>query len=395
MAVILLDAEALRADYLSRALSSLRTDRRALHRIPEIGRSEFLTHKYLWDALEQLRPDALSPIADTGIRCVFMGRADIQGARRRTIALRSDIDALNVSETTGLDFCSGRPGFMHACGHDGHMATMLAAARFCAENRERLRDNVVIFFQPDEEGNGGAERIIAAGGMKNPDVDEVYGMHLMPALQSGTIACPDGPLMASTCELDITVEGVASHGAMPHLGHDALAAAVALYNLFQTVFTRQTDPFEQKVLTIGAMRAGERRNVVADRAVMQATLRTYDERVEAECIELMRAHARAIETAYGVKCRIDKLSSYLPVINDPYAAGRVRAVAGDMCVDMHPLTIAEDFSFYQRQAPGAFFFCGIAQGDKYSSPLHASDFNFDEESLLNGLKVFIGLIDLI
>ena len=122
MAVILLDAEALRADYLSRALSSVRTDRRALHRIPEIGRSEFLTHKYLWDALEQLRPDALSPIADTGIRCVFMGRADIQGARRRTIALRSDIDALNVSETTGLDFCSGRPGFTHACGHDGHMA---------------------------------------------------------------------------------------------------------------------------------------------------------------------------------------------------------------------------------------------------------------------------------
>ena len=116
-----------------------------------------------------------------------MGRADIQGARRRTIALRSDIDALNVSETTGLDFCSGRPGFMHACGHDGHMAgSMLAAARFCAENRERLRDNVVIFFQPDEEGDGGAERIIAAGGMKNPDVDEVYGMHLITALQSDT-----------------------------------------------------------------------------------------------------------------------------------------------------------------------------------------------------------------
>lgn len=390
-----MDIEAIKETYLARALDFVRTDRRALHRIPEVGRSEFLTQKYLMAALEKLHPDALSPIADTGIRCVFMGRADVGTARRRTIAFRSDIDALNVSENTGREFCSTRPGFMHACGHDGHMATMLALARFCSENREHMRDNAVIFFQPDEEGDGGAARIIEAGGMKNPDVDEVYGMHLMPTLQSGTIACPDGPLMASTCELDIIVEGTASHGAMPHLGRDALAAAVALYNLFQTVFTRQTDPFEQKVLTIGAMRAGERRNVVADRAVMQATLRTYDENVESKCIELMRTHARAIETAYGVKCSVNRMSSYLPVINDPYAAGRVRAVAGDMCVDVHPLTIAEDFSFYQREAPGAFFFCGVAEGERYSSPLHASDFDFDEKSLINGLKVFIGLIDLI
>lgn len=395
MAVIILDANAIRAEYAARALESIRRDRRALHRIPEVGHCEFETQKYLMQALSELKPDMLEEIADTGLRCVFLGQADTNGKKRRTIALRSDIDALDVTETTTHDFKSEREGFMHACGHDGHMATMLAVARFCAENRARLRDNVVIFFQPAEEDDGGAERIIAAGGMRNPDVDEVYGMHVMPTLESGTIACPDGPLMASTCELDITVEGTASHGAMPHLGRDALAAAVALYNMFQTVFTRQTDPFEQKVLTIGAMRAGERRNVVADKAYMQATLRTYDENVEKRCIELMQAHARAIETAYDVKCRIERLSSYLPVINDPYAAGRVRQVAGDMCVPVHPLTIAEDFSFYQRQAPGAFFFCGVKQGDKYSSPLHASDFDFDESSLINGLKVFIGLIDLI
>ncbi len=395
MVVLVLDANALRADYAARALIGIQQDRRALHRIPEIGHCEFETQKYLLHALKELEPDMLHTIADTGLRCVFCGRADTNGKKRRTIALRSDIDALDVTETTGRDFKSERPGFMHACGHDGHMATMLAVARFCAENRTRLRDNVVIFFQPAEEDDGGAERIIAAGGMRNPDVDEVYGMHVMPTLESGTIACPDGPLMASTCELDITVEGAASHGAMPHLGRDALAAAVALYNMLQTVFTRQTDPFEQKVLTIGAMRAGERRNVVADKAYMQATLRTYDENVEKRCINLMCAHARAIETAYDVKCRIERLSSYLPVINDTYAAGRVRAVAGEMCVPVHPLTIAEDFSFYQRQAPGAFFFCGVKQGDKYSSPLHASDFDFDESSLLNGLKVFIGLIDII
>lgn len=390
-----MDAEQVRRDYISRALDGLRRDRRALHRIPELGHTEFKTQRYILDSLRPLAPDALHSIADTGVRCVFMGRAPLEeGERRRTIALRADMDALNVAETTGLDFCSERPGFMHACGHDGHMATMLAVARFCAEQRDHLRCNVTILFQPAEELDGGAERIIAQNGMKNPDVDEVYGMHVMPSLPSGKVACPDGPLMASTCELDITISGLASHGALPHLGHDALAAAVALYGLLQTVFTRQTDPFDQKVLTIGAMEAGERRNVVADKAVMHATLRTYDEAVEARCLELMRNHMRAIELAYGVSCRMDILSRYLPVINDHYAAERVRTVAGDMCVDVNPLTIAEDFSFYQRQAPGAFFFCGIAQGDMYSHSLHASDFDLDESSLLNGLKIFIGLIDI-
>lgn len=390
-----MDAEQIRRDYLAGALDALRRDRRALHRIPELGHTEFKTQRYILDSLSALAPDALHAIADTGVRCVFMGRAPLSaGQRRRTIALRADMDALNVTEATGLDFSSERPGFMHACGHDGHMATMLAVARFCAEQRDHLRCNVVILFQPAEELDGGAERIIAQGGMNDPDVDEVYGMHVMPSLPSGAIACPDGPLMASTCELDISVSGEASHGALPHLGRDALAAAVALYGLIQTVFTRQTDPFDQKVLTIGAMEAGERRNVVADRAVMHATLRTYDEAVEARCLELMRAHMRAVEAAYGVKCSMDILSRYLPVINDPRAAARVREVAGGMCVDAKPLTIAEDFSFYQRRAPGAFFFCGIAQGDSYSRSLHASDFNLDESSLLNGLKIFIGLIDI-
>lgn len=390
-----MDADSIRNAYLENALDDIKRDRRALHRMPELGREEHRTQAYILAALSALEPDALSPIADTGVRCVFMGRAPLAGeGPRRTIALRADIDALNVTECTGRDFSSERPGFMHACGHDGHMATMLAVARFCAANRERLRDNVVIFFQPAEEGEGGAERIIAAGGMDEPRVDEVYGMHVMPMLPSGTIACPDGPLMASACELDIVIEGRAAHGAMPHLGHDALAAAVALYNLMQTVFTRQTDPFEQKVLTVGAMEAGERRNVVADRAVMHATLRTYNERTEEECLRLIRAHADAVERAYGVSCRIDVLTRYLPVINDPYAAGRVRAVAGDMCVPTNPLTIAEDFSFYQRRARGAFFFCGVAQGDRFTAPLHASNFDMDESSLINGLKVFIGLIDL-
>lgn len=393
--MILLDAEQTRREYVARALDGLRRDRRALHRIPELGHTELKTQRYILDSLRPLAPDKLHTIADTGVRCVFMGRAPLaEGERRRTIALRADMDALNVTEATGLEFCSERPGFMHACGHDGHMATLLAVARFCAEQRERLRCNVTLLFQPAEELDGGAERIIAQGGMRDPDVDEVYGMHVMPSLASGEIACPDGPLMASTCELDISISGAASHGALPHLGRDALAAAVALYGLMQTVFTRQTDPFDQKVLTVGAMHAGERRNVVADSAVMHATLRTYDEAVEARCLELIRAQMRAIEIAYGVECRMDILSRYLPVVNDPNAAARVRAVAGDRCVSVKPLTIAEDFSFYQRQAPGAFFFCGIAQGERYARSLHASDFDLDERSLLTGLDVFIGLIDI-
>ena len=153
-----MDAEQVRRDYISRALDGLRRDRRALHRIPELGHTEFKTQRYILNSLRPLAPDALHPIADTGVRCVFMGRAPLEvGERRRTIALRADMDALNVAETTGLDFCSERPGFMHACGHDGHMATMLAVARFCAEQRDHLRCNVTILFQPAEELDGGAD----------------------------------------------------------------------------------------------------------------------------------------------------------------------------------------------------------------------------------------------
>lgn len=391
-----MDADRIRLDYIAHSLDDIKRDRRALHRIPEIGSHEFKTQSYLAARLKELAPDKLESIADTGLKCVFYGRAPLpEGVKRRAIGFRADMDALNVNEETGLEFASAHRGFMHACGHDGHMATMLAVARFLSENRTHMRDDAVIFFQPDEELHGGAERIIAQGGMSEPKIDEIYGMHVMPLLPSGKIACPDGPLMASACEMDICIDGAAVHGALPHLGHDALAAAVALYGLLQTVFTRQTDPSAQKVFTVGAMEAGERHNVVAAHAVMHTTLRTYDEKVEARCLELMRAHMRAIEIAYGVKCRIEILSRYLPVINDPHAAQRVRNAAGGMCTGINPLTIAEDFSFYQRQAAGAFFFCGLAQAGMYDRPLHSSDFNFDESSLLSGLKVFIGLIDLI
>ena len=380
-------------DYLNDALSGIIRDRRALHRWPETADTETRTQQYLWDALSKLNPDKLEKMAHTGIRCVFMALQPLApGEKRRTIGFRADIDALNVNETTGLEFKSERPGYMHACGHDGHMATMLAVARYCAARRDALLDNVTIVFQPAEEATGGAKRLIEEGALDDPHVDEIYGMHVMPTLKDGEIACPDGPLMASVHDFDITVTGEAAHGAMPHMGRDALAAAIALYNQLQTIFTRQTDAFNQKVLTVGAMRAGERRNVVADRAVMQCTLRTFDENVDKQCVELVRQHMRSIEIGYGVKCELTDYDSYLPVINDPYAAGRVRSAAGEMAVSCHPLNIAEDFSFYQRKTRGAFFFCGIARDGKYDKSLHSSDFDLDERSLLNGLRVFISLI---
>ena len=379
--------------FLNAELGAVMRYRRDLHRIPETANTERETQRYIFGALQALQPDLLAPIADTGVKCVFKSAA--AGEKRPAIAFRADMDALNVTEPAGCAFRSQHEGRMHACGHDGHMATLLGLADFCAANRTRLARDVVLLFQPSEEASGGATRVIEAGGLSDPAASEIYGMHLMPMLMDGEIACPDGPLMASVYDFDVEISGSSAHGAMPQLGCDALAAAVALYNLLQTVITRQTDAFNTKVLTVGRMYAGTARNIVPGKATLECTLRNFSDESEAQCLELIRRHVRAVEVAYGVSCVITPRCHYLPVVNDAAAAARVRAAAGDMAVSCAPLTISEDFSFYQRAVPGAFFFCGIAREGMYNAPLHSPEFAFDEKSLLNGLRVFVNLVELV
>ncbi len=367
-------------------LDSLRRHRQALHRIPEVGEKEFKTQAYLMSRLEALKPDDLRVFADTGVRAVFRGNG--QG---RVLAFRSDIDALPVTEETGCAYASEHPGFMHACGHDGHMANLLVFAQWLSEHKETLIDDVVLLFQPAEETIGGAKRMIDEGALENPHVDVIYGMHMMPDVPKGKIACCAGPIMAQTCEMDFVIHGKSAHGATPHLGTDAISAMGHLLTLFQTTVARCVDPCQQALLTIGKVTAGTQRNILAERAQLEGIVRTFSNRVYESLEERIRADLKGIEAAFGVRTDFIKRVYYPCVDNDPAEFERVREILGDAFIQAKPRMTAEDFSYYQLSVPGVFVFCGC-KDEAHNAPLHASTFDFDEESLLPGLALFTELV---
>ena len=367
-----------------------RAHRRALHRIPEKGNEEKKTQAYVLDALRPLAPDAITVMAGTGVRAVF--RAKGAGEKPRCVAFRADMDALCITERSGCDFASTHPGMMHACGHDGHTANLLTLAQRIAEHRDALACDVVLIFQPAEETTGGAKRMIEAGALEDPHVDEVYGMHLMPDIPVGRGGSCAGPLMASTTEIDLDITGKSAHGAMPHLGTDAIAAAAHLLTMLQTQVARTVDPCRSALITVGRMEAGTQRNVLAAQAHMEGIIRTLSNDVYKALYARVEDCVRGTEAAFGVTCEITPRVYFPCVENDAHRHARVQEILGERYVPLTPRMIAEDFSYYQLHRPGVFVFCGCMD-EKHRSPLHSDTFGFDEEAMLYGLELFTRLID--
>ena len=365
---------------------TIREHRRALHKIPEIGFSEHKTHQYLMEQLKLLKPDEIKVYAGTGIRAVFRGNG--QG---RVLGFRSDIDALPVKEETGREFASEHEGFMHACGHDGHMAPLLTFAKWVSDHRDKLVDDVVLLFQPAEETTGGAKPMVEQGALRDPDVEVIYGMHVMPDVPKGKVATCAGPLMAQTCELDIIISGQSAHGATPHLGRDAVTAMGHLITLLQTSVARCIDPCQQALVTIGKVQAGTQRNIIANKAVLEGIIRTYSNEVYATLEERIRDDLKAVEAAFGVKTEMIKRVFYPCVNNDAAEFERVRALLGDRYKQAMPKMTAEDFSYYQLSVPGVFVFCGCMD-ETHTAPLHAPTFDFDEEAMIPVLALFASLV---
>jgi amidohydrolase len=338
------------------------------------------------ETLRALSPDALDPCADTGVRAVFRGRNE-----GRCTAFRADMDALCVVEETGRSDTSEHTGRMHACGHDGHMACLLALARLIAARRGKLKGDVVLLFQPAEETVGGAKRMIDEGALSDPAVKVIYGMHLMPDLPLGSIATCAGALMAQNCELDITLRGRTAHGAMPHKGADAVAAAAHLYTLLQTTVTRRIDPYERALISVGVLRAGEQRNVIAERALLQCTMRAFSDEVSDALRGYILDDLRAVEAAFGVRCEMEEPVNYPCVFNHEEETRRLMEIVGDGLLAAKPRMVAEDFSYYQRVVPGVYFLCGCMEEGR-DAPLHNGRFDFDERALLYSLQVFNRLI---
>ncbi len=364
--------------------------RQALHRIPEICFAEYKTQAYLLRQLRRFAPDRLETPALTGVKAVYLAENPLG-----TLAFRADTDGLSIDEETGAPYASIHAGRMHGCGHDGHMTVLLLLARLIHTHRDTLRYNVVLLFQPAEEGRGGARLMIEQGALQDPPVERIYGLHVWPAVPRGKIGVRWGPMMARTSEFDVIVHGKSAHGASPQMGVDAVVAAAELISLMQTAISRSVDPHQDALLTIGKISGGTARNIIADRVELNATLRVFNDEVFDQLSERLRAMLGGLEVATGARFELHPLMHY-PCVNNP------RPLVEEFYTHMppeelyltDPVMAAEDFAFYQQSTPGLFLFLGVEGGKNAQQPLHSGRFDFDEELLLCGVEVYRRILGL-
>lgn len=365
-------------------MSKIKTFRRDLHQIPEISLKEYKTSEYLKNALKEMGYEPFSLLETDVLVFIDKGHED-------TIAFRSDTDALEVTEETGVSFASTHKGYMHSCGHDGHMAMLLGFADYLKDNLDNLTKNILLIFQPAEEAVGGAKLLCDKGLLKDYNVKAVFGIHLFPDIKEGTLASKPNEFMARASEITIKIHGKTAHGAMPQFGIDSNLIMSKLLLDFQSIQTRNISPLEYSIITFGKLQGGTVRNVVSDYAVMEGTVRAFSNDTFDTIIARMKDICTGYEKAYN--CTIDfyNTSGYLVVNNDPTLYKTFRNAVKDIPFFEFekPLMIAEDFSFYQDEVPGIFFYVGTRNEELgYVHSLHNSKFNFDEKALNLGLKAY-------
>jgi len=363
--------------------------RRHLHRHPELSFHEHETAAYVaaalagfGDALEIERPACNSVVA----------RLDT-GRAGPVVVLRADIDALPITEESGVEFASERPGVMHACGHDGHTAMLLGAARLLVERRERLPGGELRFlFQPAEEvAPGGARALVAAGAVDGADL--VYGCHLWTPLEVGKVSAMPGRFMAAADFFRIVVSGPGGHGGLPHAATDTVAIAAQVVTNLQHVVARRTDPLEPAVVTVGAFHAGDAPNVIPGVAELAGTVRSFDPGVRERLPGLIEGVVRGVTSAHGAGYELDYQHGYEPVVNDERATALVRAAIGpDALTDIAPIMGADDFSAYLARVPGTYAFVGAGSEEAGATyPHHHPRFRIDERALATGVRLHVDI----
>lgn len=369
----------------NRISESIKRHRRYLHTIPELGFEEFKTSKYIREQLELLGYNPIT-VLNTGL-LVF-----IEGTEPETYAFRADIDALPIQEETGVEFASTHDGCMHACGHDGHTSILLGFAEYLKDFKPKK--NILLIFQPAEEGPGGAKFIVDEGYLSKYNVKAVFGLHLFPSLAEGVIGTKPGPFMAQTGEIDIIIRGKSGHGAMPHTTIDTVLITAKLIEAYQSIVSRNVSPLDSAVLTFGKIEGGGARNIIAETVKIEGTCRTFSKELFEKIVKRMEDIHRGFELAYGVEITSDIRPMYPPVVNTPYLYEKFRNATQDFeYVELEPVMLAEDFAYYQEAVSGLFFFLGVKNEELgYANPLHNCGFNFVEEVLVEGVKVYSKLL---
>jgi hippurate hydrolase len=354
--------------------------RRDIHREPELGFDTQRTAEKVLAALDGLPLDMETGVAKNGIVATLEGEGD-----GPTVALRADMDALPILEDTGLPFASETEGTMHACGHDGHTSMLVGAAHALSGMRDRLGGTVKFIFQPAEEGGGGGKVMVDEGVADG--VSSIFALHLWPGLPFGKVATKAGPIMAAADAFEMEVKASGGHGAMPHLASDAIAIAAHIVTALQTIVSREVDPVEPAVLTVGEIGAGTAFNIIPDKARIGGTVRTLNADLRERIPGRMEDLARGIARGMGGDVDLDYTFSYPVTVNDEAAADLALGIAedlfgGESVLELpNPSMGAEDFSYFLETLPGAFIWLGV--GEEVSG-LHTPKFAFDEEILPRG-----------
>tara|TARA_R110000850_G_scaffold127947_8_gene247208 strand:+ start:1371 stop:2537 length:1167 start_codon:yes stop_codon:yes gene_type:complete len=364
--------------------------RQHLHTIPELGFDCPKTAAFIKERLEEFGVDEIhTGIAQTGIVAIINGT----GAGR-TVGLRADFDALPIMEETGVDYASTHPGKMHACGHDGHTATLLGAAKYLAETRN-FSGRVALIFQPAEEDGGGAQVMCAEGMMDRFDIAEVYGIHNMPGADLGTFHTTPGPIMAAVDSFTIKINGRGGHGAMPHETADPVVAACGIVQAIQTISSRNVHSAQEKVISVTQIHTGTASNIIPDTAMINGTVRTFDKDVQTLIRKRMDEIVQGQAASYGVTAELDYEEGYPATVNAEaqtgFAAGIARDVVGEANVDAESSKVAgaEDFSYMLEERPGAYLFLGAGPG----AGLHHPKYNFNDEVAPIGASFFVQLVE--
>jgi hippurate hydrolase len=368
--------------------------RRDIHQHPELLYDVHRTAAFVAERLREFGCDEVATgLGRTGVVGVIKGRKPAGKADIKVIGLRADMDALPIEEDTKLAYASRTPGKMHACGHDGHTAMLLGAARYLAETRNFAGDAVVI-FQPAEEGGAGAAAMIKDGLMDRFAIDQVYGMHNGPGIPIGSFAIRPGPIMASTDAIDIRIEGLGGHAARPHKCIDSVLVGVQLITALQSIVSRSVDPLESAVISMCEFHAGNARNVIPQTAILRGTVRTLTDGVRELVERRVREVVAGVAQMTGAKIDLVYERGYPVTVNHAsqtdFAAQVAREVAGDANVhEMVPLMGAEDFAYMLEQRPGAFIFCGNGN----SAGLHHPAYNFNDDAIVFGTSYWIKLVE--
>ena len=366
--------------------------RRDLHENPELLYDVERTAGVVADRLREFGLDEVATgIGRTGVVGVIKG----SGASGRVVGLRADMDALPILEKSGAPWASKTPGKMHACGHDGHTAMLLGAAKYLAETRN-FDGTVVVVFQPAEEGGAGAKAMLDDGLLSRFGIQRVFGMHNYPGMPLGHFAIKPGPMMASADRLRITIEGVGGHAARPHTGADPIVAGAAIVHALQTIASRNVDPLEAVVVSITMFNAGTADNIIPQTVELRGTVRTLQPAVRDLAETRMGAIVRNVAGAYGCRAELEYERDYPVTENDEaeaaFCADIAAKVVGERNVERQavPVMGGEDFSFMLNEVPGAFIFAGVGEG---VADLHNEAYDFNDELIPTGCSYWATLVE--